>query len=75
MNHMAGLNFAEILATIVYTLIGLGLFGLCWFIINKVAPFSVAKEIEHDQNVALAILIGAIFIALAIIIGAVILSS
>lgn len=75
MNAFAGLNIAEIVATVVYTLIGLGLLGFCWFLIDKVTPFSVSKEIEHDQNVALAVLIGAIFISLSIIIGAVILSS
>ncbi|WP_149142841.1 DUF350 domain-containing protein [Gemmobacter caeruleus] len=75
MNAMASVHFAEILGTVIYTLIGLGLFGLCWFLITRVAPFSVVKEIEHDQNTALAILIGSIFIALALIISAVILSS
>ena len=36
----------------------------------KVAPFSVRKEIEEDQNTALGIIIGSMIIGLAIIIGA-----
>jgi uncharacterized membrane protein YjfL (UPF0719 family) len=36
----------------------------------RLAPFSVRKEIEEDQNIALAILMGSIFIALAIIVQA-----
>jgi putative membrane protein len=75
MNLLAGINPAEVVATVVYTLIGLGMLGLCWYLITRVAPFSVVKEIEQDQNSALAILVGSIFVALSIIIGAVILSS
>ncbi|GHC65332.1 DUF350 domain-containing protein [Neogemmobacter tilapiae] len=75
MNLLAAINPAEVVATVVYTLIGLGMLGLCWYLITRVAPFSVIKEIEQDQNSALAILVGSIFVALSIIIGAVILSS
>jgi putative membrane protein len=35
-----------------------------------VTPFSIRKEIEEDQNIALGILIGAIMLGLAIIIAA-----
>jgi putative membrane protein len=58
------------LATIVYSLIGMGLFALAFFVVQKITPFSLRKEIEEDQNTALAIIIGSIFIALAIIIQA-----
>jgi len=59
-----------ILSTILYAFLGFGVFALALYIMNKVAPFSLHKEIEEDQNVALAILMGSIFIALAIIIQA-----
>jgi uncharacterized membrane protein YjfL (UPF0719 family) len=59
-----------ILSSIIYALLGLGLFALALFVITKVTPFSIRKEIEEDQNVALAIIIGSVFIALAIIIQA-----
>ncbi len=58
------------LSSVIYACIGLAIFALALFIIVKIAPFSVRKEIEDDQNIALAILIGSIFIALAIIIQA-----
>jgi uncharacterized membrane protein YjfL (UPF0719 family) len=35
-----------------------------------VSPFSVKKEIEEDQNSALAIIIGALIIGISIIIAA-----
>ena len=58
------------LSTVIYSVIGLVVFALSLFIMSKVAPFSIAKEIGEDQNTALAIIIGSVFISLAIIIQA-----
>lgn len=70
----ASVVLAELIGTVVYTFLGVGLMALFWWLITRFAPFPVVREIEHDQNVALAVLVGAVFIALAIIIAAVILS-
>lgn len=59
-----------ILSTIIYAILGLGLFALALLIMDKVTPFSLRKEIEDDQNIALAIIMGSVFIAMAIIIQA-----
>jgi len=56
--------------TLVFSLIGIALFTLAFLIIVKVAPFSTRKEIEEDQNVALAILIGSVIIGIAVIVAA-----
>lgn len=74
MTLFSAINPAEVVSTIFYTALGVGLLGLCWWAITRIAPFPVVKEIEEDQNTALAILIGALFLSLAIIIAAVILS-
>ena len=65
---------AEVVSTIVYSAIGLGLMAAVWMLISWLTPFPIVKEIEEDQNSALAILVGAVFVAMAIIIAAVILS-
>lgn len=49
---------------------GIIIFLLAFFIMVKLSPFSVKKEIEEDQNIALGILYGSVFIALAILISA-----
>ncbi|MFH0825735.1 MAG: DUF350 domain-containing protein [Pseudomonadota bacterium] len=59
-----------LLSTVVYSLIGMILFAAAFFVMQKISPFSIRKEIEEDQNVALGILMGCVFIALAIIIQA-----
>jgi putative membrane protein len=67
----SGIHLAEIISTIFYTGLGVALMALCWWLITRLSPFPVVKEIEQDQNVALAILIAAVFLSLAIIIAAV----
>jgi putative membrane protein len=59
----------HLLLTLVYTLFGMLVFGVSFVAIVRFTPFSVRKEIEEDQNTALAILLGSVFIGLAIIIG------
>lgn len=57
-------------ATVIFVAIGLIVFALAFFIVVLVAPFSVKKEIEEDQNVSLAIIIGSIILGVALIIAA-----
>jgi putative membrane protein len=58
-----------VVTTLVFALVGIVLFALAFLIIVKVAPFSIRKEIEDDQNVALAILIGSVIIGIAMIVA------
>ena len=57
------------LSTAGYTVFGLIIFGLAFWIMTKTVPFSIRKEIEEDQNTALAILMGSVILGLAIIIA------
>ncbi len=59
-----------IVETLVLTLIGLILFSVAFKIITKVSPFSIRKEIEEDQNIALGIVIAAVIIGIAMIVSA-----
>jgi putative membrane protein len=56
--------------TVIFVAIGLIVFALAFVIVVLVAPFSVKKEIEEDQNTSLAIIIGAVIIGIAMIISA-----
>lgn len=56
--------------TIVYSLLGLLMFSASFITIKLVTPFSLRKEIEEDQNTALAILIGSVIIGISIVIAA-----
>ena len=59
-----------LVTTIVFVILGLIVFALAFLVITKAAPFSVRKEIEDDQNIALAIVIGSVILGSALIIAA-----
>ena len=60
----------SIISALIYSGIGLALFGLFWLIVVKVTPFSIRKEIEDDQNTSLGIILGAMIIGISLIIAA-----
>ena len=60
----------NLIETFLYTGVGLLAFAVAFAIVVKVAPFSIRKEIEEDQNTSLGIIIGSIIIGLSIIIAA-----
>jgi len=66
MNQMTDL----IIETLAFTLIGLILFAIAFWIIVKVSPFSIRKELEDDQNIALGIVIASVIIGIALIVSA-----
>jgi putative membrane protein len=66
MNQMLDL----IVETLAFTIIGLILFALAYGIIVKVSPFSIRKELEEDQNIALGIVIASVIIGIALIVAA-----
>ncbi|HEX8289339.1 MAG TPA: DUF350 domain-containing protein [Pyrinomonadaceae bacterium] len=59
-----------VVTTLIFVFIGLLLFALAFGILGKATPFSIRKEIEEDQNVALGIVIGSIMLGIALIIAA-----
>lgn len=54
----------------VFAAIGLAVFAIAFWIMNKVSPFSIKKEIEEDHNVALAIIMAGVIIGVSLIISA-----
>ena len=63
-------NLQNLLASVVYALVGLVVFVLGLWVFRLIMPFDVHKEIEVDQNVALGIVMGSFIIGLALIISA-----
>lgn len=67
---MTETHIVQFVLTLVYSALGLAVFAVAFFIFEKITPFSIRKEIEEDQNTALAVIFGAVLIGLAIIIAA-----
>ena len=64
------MDVGSILGALIYSLIGIVLFSIAFLVIVKIAPFSIRKEIEEDQNTSLGIIIGAVIIGISMIISA-----
>ncbi|NKX37407.1 DUF350 domain-containing protein [Rhodobacteraceae bacterium R_SAG4] len=74
MDYFSAIKLTEIISTIFYTFLGAGLMFVIWKIMDRVTPFQLLEQVEKEQNLALAVLIGMVYLSLAIIIAAVILS-
>lgn len=55
---------------VVFSLLGIVLFGIVWFMVVKISPFSIRKELEEDQNMALGIVLGCLILGISIIVAA-----
>lgn len=59
-----------VVSSLIFSGIGIVLFALAYIVIVKASPFSIRKEIEEDQNVALAIVIASVILGIALIVSA-----
>lgn len=58
-----------VVSSAVFAGIGLVVFGIAFWIMNKLSPFSIKKEIEEDHNTALAIIMAGVIIGVSLIIS------
>jgi uncharacterized membrane protein YjfL (UPF0719 family) len=56
--------------SILFALIGVLIFWLCFIIIDKLTPYDLWGEIVEKKNLALAIVVGAMCIAIGLIVAA-----
>jgi putative membrane protein len=63
------INYKYIVASIVYSVLGILILLIAFWIIEKITPENLYKEIVEEHNIALAIVCAAFMIAVAIIIS------
>ncbi len=69
---MAGIEWLKpgvFFGSILFALIGVAIFWLCFVIIDKLTPYDLWAEIIEKKNVALAIVVGAMCIAIGLIVS------
>ncbi len=64
------LKSGVILGSILYALIGVIVFWLCFVIIDKITPYDLWQEIVEKQNMALAMVVAAMSLGICIIVAA-----
>ena len=56
--------------SMLFALMGVVIFWLCFVIIDKLTPYDLWNEIVEKKNVALAVVVGAMCIAIGLIVSA-----
>jgi putative membrane protein len=56
--------------SILYALIGVAIFWVCFVVVDKLTPYKLWEEIIEKKNVALAIVVGSMCIAIGMIVAA-----
>lgn len=64
------LNLSSLGASLLYSLMGVAIFWICFIVIDKITPYNLWKNIVEDRNQALATIVAAMSISIAIIIAA-----
>lgn len=61
---------AVFFGSMLYALIGVLIFWLCFIIIDRITPYDLWGEIVEKKNLALAVVVGAMCIAIGLIVAA-----
>jgi len=63
-------HLINVVSSVLYAVIGMGFFFVSYWILDKLTPFSLHKELAEDQNTAIGIVVGSMMLGLSIIIAA-----
>ena len=70
---MAGIEWLKpgvVFGSMLYALIGVLVFLVCFVIVDKLTPYQLWTQIVEEKNVALAIVVGSMAIAIGLIVAA-----
>lgn len=61
---------SAVVGSIVFALIGVAIFALCFLLIDRITPYNLWLEIVEKQNTALALVVAAMSLGICIIVAA-----
>jgi uncharacterized membrane protein YjfL (UPF0719 family) len=61
---------AAVFGSILYALIGVAIFWICFVLIDRLTPYDLWQEIVEKQNRALALVVAAMSLGICIIVAA-----
>ena len=61
---------AAFFGSILYALVGVVVFWLCFLIVDKITPYDLWREIVEKQNRALALVVAAMCLGISLIVAA-----
>lgn len=60
----------SLINSVVYSLLGVIIFWVCFIIIDKITPYDLWREVVEKNNLSLAIIVAAMCLGIAIIVAA-----
>ncbi len=60
----------DLLTSLIFSLLGVIIFWVCFIVIDKITPYNLWKEIVEKNNTSLAIVVAAMCLGIAIIVAA-----
>lgn len=61
---------SNVLAVVLYAFVGVACFGVAFWVVDRLTPGSMWRELIEEKNVALGTFLGGMAIALSVIIAA-----
>ncbi len=61
---------AAFLGSILYALIGVVIFWVCFIVVDKITPYDLWGEIVEKQNMALGVVVAAMCLGISLIVAA-----
>jgi putative membrane protein len=61
---------SAVFGSVLYALLGVGVFWLCFIVVDKLTPYDLWGEIVEKKNLALAIVVGSMCVAIGLIVAA-----
>ena len=58
----------SLVSTLAFSFVGVFVFFVAFWLMEKLTPFSLRKEIEEDENKALAMIMSSVILGIALII-------
>jgi uncharacterized membrane protein YjfL (UPF0719 family) len=67
---MDALLSQSLINSVIYSLLGVIIFWVCFIIIDKITPYDLWREVVEKNNLSLAIIVAAMCLGIAIIVAA-----
>lgn len=67
---MEVINVGYLVNAILFSLIGMGIFGVSFFVMDKLTPYNLWRELCEKNNKALAIVVAGMTVSIGLIIAA-----
>ncbi|MDB6077905.1 MAG: hypothetical protein JWO82_1652 [Akkermansiaceae bacterium] len=64
------INLRDVVASLLYSIIGIVIFCLAFIIVDKLTPYDLWRELIEKKNLALALVVAGLGLGLCIIIAA-----